>query len=40
VPLYLVYGPSSPDRPRVLPELLSKSVVLESIRDASGLASL
>jgi thiol:disulfide interchange protein DsbD len=40
VPLYLVYGPSSPDRPRVLPELLSESVVLESIRDASGLASL
>jgi thiol:disulfide interchange protein DsbD len=40
VPLYLVYDPSSPGRPRVLPELLSQSVVLESIRDASGLASL
>jgi thiol:disulfide interchange protein DsbD len=40
VPLYLLYDPASPDHPRVLPELLSVSMMLESIEKASGLAAL
>ncbi|MBW2695418.1 MAG: thioredoxin family protein [Deltaproteobacteria bacterium] len=35
VPLYLVYDPSSPERPQVLPELLSIGVVVDSIRAAA-----
>jgi thiol:disulfide interchange protein DsbD len=35
VPLYLVYDPTSPDDPKVLPELLSIGVVVESIRAAA-----
>ncbi len=36
VPLYLVYAPSSPDRPEVLPELLNESLVLRAITRAQG----
>jgi thiol:disulfide interchange protein DsbD len=34
VPLYLLYSPSSPQDPVVLPELLSIGLVLETLRDA------
>jgi thiol:disulfide interchange protein DsbD len=35
VPLYLVYGPAAPDRPIVLPELLSVDIVVNALREAA-----
>ncbi|MCG3174721.1 MAG: Thiol:disulfide interchange protein DsbD [Myxococcota bacterium] len=34
VPLYLVYSPARPTQPKVLPELLTNSIVLEAIAEA------
>lgn len=34
VPLYLVYGPDNPDEPEVLPEVLSKSRLIDEFADA------
>ena len=39
VPLYLVYDPSDPDHPRVLPELLTIDGLLDSLRLASRASS-
>jgi thiol:disulfide interchange protein DsbD len=38
VPMYLVYDPDAPDRPQLLPELLSIGDVVESLRQASRVA--
>ncbi len=35
VPLYLVYSPGAPERPRVLPELLTIDGVIDALRDAA-----
>ena len=35
VPLYLVYDPSDPDHPRILPEILTIDGVLDSLRRVS-----
>jgi thiol:disulfide interchange protein/DsbC/DsbD-like thiol-disulfide interchange protein len=36
VPLYLVISPSAPDRPEVLPELLTAGMVVQAVERASG----
>ena len=36
VPLYLVYHPSRPDDPQLLPELLTVDTTLGAIRDVAG----
>lgn len=36
VPMYLVFSPSAPDAPALLPELLSVDTVVEAIRSAAG----
>jgi thiol:disulfide interchange protein DsbD len=35
VPLYLVYDPDSPERPEILPEILSVDRTLEALRAVS-----
>jgi thiol:disulfide interchange protein DsbD len=35
VPLYLVYSPGAPDRPAVLPELLTVDLFLNALRAAA-----
>jgi thiol:disulfide interchange protein DsbD len=35
VPLYLVYSPSAPDRPVVLPEILTIDLFLDALKQAS-----
>ncbi|MDY7226327.1 thioredoxin family protein [Hyalangium sp. s54d21] len=37
VPMYLVINPSAPDRPEVLPELLTADLVVQAVERASGL---
>jgi thiol:disulfide interchange protein DsbD len=39
VPMYLVYGPSAPGDPRVLPELLTVDLVIEALQEAAGPAA-
>jgi thiol:disulfide interchange protein/DsbC/DsbD-like thiol-disulfide interchange protein len=36
VPMYLVISPSAPDRPEVLPELLTADTVIQAVRRAAG----
>jgi thiol:disulfide interchange protein/DsbC/DsbD-like thiol-disulfide interchange protein len=36
VPMYLVISPSAPDRPEVLPELLTVDIVIQAVRRAAG----
>ena len=36
VPLYLVISPSAPDRPEVLPELLTADTVIQAVKRAAG----
>ncbi len=36
VPMYLVISPSAPDRPEVLPELLTADTVIQAVQRASG----
>jgi thiol:disulfide interchange protein DsbD len=36
VPMYLVYRPGAPSHPRVLPEVLTPTIVIEALRRASG----
>jgi thiol:disulfide interchange protein len=36
VPVYAVYAPGSPDRPRLLPELLTVDLLLSSLNDGVG----
>ncbi|MBN1204013.1 MAG: thioredoxin family protein [Myxococcaceae bacterium] len=36
VPMYLVISPSAPDRPEVLPELLTADLVVQAVERASG----
>ena len=36
VPLYLVYNPSQPDRPEVLPELLTRQMVRRALQRAAA----
>ena len=36
VPMYLVISPSAPDRPEVLPELLTVDTVIQALRRAAG----
>jgi thiol:disulfide interchange protein DsbD len=38
VPMYLVYHPSRPESPRMLPELLSVGLVIEALREPAVLA--
>ncbi len=40
VPLYLVYDPADPDRPRVLSELLTQEAVVAALAEASPLRAL
>ena len=35
-PMYLVYAPNSPGRPKLLPELLTVDLVIDALRDAAG----
>jgi thiol:disulfide interchange protein/DsbC/DsbD-like thiol-disulfide interchange protein len=37
VPMYLMISPSTPDRPEVLPELLTTDLVIQAVERASGL---
>jgi thiol:disulfide interchange protein DsbD len=37
VPMYLVISPTAPDRPEVLPELLTSELVIQAVERASGL---
>lgn len=39
VPMYLVISPSAPERPEVLPELLTTDTVIQAVRRASGLSA-
>ncbi|WP_224371995.1 protein-disulfide reductase DsbD family protein [Hyalangium versicolor] len=39
VPMYLVISPSAPERPEVLPELLTADTVIQAVRRASGLSA-
>ena len=36
VPLYLVYSPGAPERPALLPELLTVEMVVTALRDAAS----
>jgi thiol:disulfide interchange protein DsbD len=36
VPMYLVVSPAAPDKPEVLPELLTTDSVVEAVRRAAG----
>jgi thiol:disulfide interchange protein/DsbC/DsbD-like thiol-disulfide interchange protein len=36
VPMYLVISPSAPDRPEVLPELLTQDLVIQAVERAAG----
>jgi thiol:disulfide interchange protein len=36
VPLYLVYDPERPGDPKILPEILSEGVLVETLRTAAG----
>ncbi|ADO76016.1 protein-disulfide reductase DsbD family protein [Stigmatella aurantiaca] len=36
VPMYLVISPSAPDRPEVLPELLTQELVIQAVERAAG----
>ena len=36
VPMYLVYDPSAPDDPQLLPELLTPGLVVEAVREAAS----
>jgi thiol:disulfide interchange protein DsbD len=37
--MYLVISPSAPDRPEVLPELLTPDIVIQAVSRASGLSA-
>ncbi|WP_224240318.1 protein-disulfide reductase DsbD family protein [Hyalangium gracile] len=39
VPMYLVISPATPDRPEVLPELLTADIVIQAVKRASGLGT-
>jgi thiol:disulfide interchange protein DsbD len=39
VPVYAVYPPGSPDRPRLLPELLTIDLLLSALNEGAGPAS-
>jgi hypothetical protein len=39
VPAYAVYAPDAPDRPRLLPELLSADVLIDALRRGSSIAN-
>jgi thiol:disulfide interchange protein/DsbC/DsbD-like thiol-disulfide interchange protein len=39
VPMYLMISPSAPDRPEVLPELLTTDTVIQAVQRASGLSA-
>jgi thiol:disulfide interchange protein DsbD len=36
VPLYLVISPTAPDRPEILPELLTPDLVIQAVQRAAG----
>ena len=36
VPMYLVYRPSKPEKPRALPEILTPSLVVEALKEAAA----